>query len=142
MCLHKVISCFTSSLRFCAAIMSLGRWVEKWLISSLYSLTLLSCLVSEIRMLGLPHFIVLHFVVLYRCCIFYKLFTNFYTSKRIATHFIAMLTLLRCSGSESAISEYVFRFSTNQEEDWRSVFKYPFKYLCLCLAPYIFHTSV
>lgn len=52
---------------------------------------------------GMQLFIELHFIALYRCCIFYKVKARPSTSKTITTHFIAKLALLM-SGTEPAIS--------------------------------------
>lgn len=45
--------------------------------------------------IGMPHFIVFHFIALYRCCAFYKLKARPSNSKKTTTHFIV---LLYCGG--------------------------------------------
>ena len=54
--------------------------------------------------MGTPLFITLGFIALHGCFIFCKLKTRPSTSKKITTHFIAILVLLRGSGTELAIS--------------------------------------
>lgn len=51
---------------------------------------------------GIPHFIVLCHIVAF---FFFKSKARPCTSKKITTHFIAMLTLLHWSGTETAVSE-------------------------------------
>lgn len=40
---------------------------------------------------GVPHFIILGFIALHRCCVFYKLKAGPSISKKIRTHFIAVV---------------------------------------------------
>lgn len=49
---------------------------------------------------GLLCFIVLHFIVCHRCCVFYKLKARPSTSQKLTTHFIVMFALLWWSGIE------------------------------------------
>ena len=54
---------------------------------------------------GMPHFIVLCFIALCRCCsYFYKLKARPSTSKKMTTCFVAVLPLLRWSGNKLVIS--------------------------------------
>lgn len=52
----------------------------------------------------IPHFIALDFPALHRCCMFYKAKARPSSSKKITTCFIAILTLLRWSGTKPALS--------------------------------------
>ena len=53
---------------------------------------------------GIPHFIVLHFIALYKCCISYKLKERPSTRKKTTICFIVILTLLWWYGIKPAIS--------------------------------------
>lgn len=53
---------------------------------------------------GLPHFIVLYFIVLHGCCSFYKSKARAFTSKNTFTHLIVTLSLLWWSGTQGSVS--------------------------------------
>lgn len=58
---------------------------------------------------GTPHFIALPFTVHHRCCVFYKLKARTSTCNKMMTVFMAILALLRWSGTDPAISlRYIY----------------------------------
>lgn len=70
---------------------------------------------------------ILHFTALHKCCIFHKWKARLFTSKKIMAHSIAILVLLRWSGTQLAISLNI---------DYYSVFSAPlvlFLFLEFCL---------